>query len=183
MMTSQRLFLAGFLLTVASLSHAQGYIGANYLHISSEFEGAPGVRSFDIDVSAAYLRGGFQINEWFGVEARYGSGLSSEEVTVETTFQDVQAELDVKSFYGGYLTASLPTGSAFIPYAIIGYSKGEGDISIGSFEVSESGSGAEYGVGLNYRLRETFDLNLEALFASEDDADSQHLAIGFRVNF
>src|SRR5699024_8312343 len=96
---------------VAAGAFAAGpYLGANYSQIQYEND------EYDSDtlkLDTAVIRAGFEFNEYLGLEARGGVGVSDDSRGI--------LDFDLDHMYGGYLKLSAPLAEAVRPYIIGGY--------------------------------------------------------------
>src|SRR5690606_29827087 len=148
---------------------AAPYMGLNYTH----------TRTDDIvgkmDFNALALKGGYQIIDWFAVEARYGSGRSTQTergiyiaehgIDIEETYN-----IKMKDYYGAYAIFSLPNATMFKPYLVAGYTEANFKLKTTgsipgyypiSFTESDKVDSPSYGLGLNINFSEHLTANLE----------------------
>ncbi len=104
---------------------------------------------------------GYDFNQYFGVEARFGTGLNNEDITSTTgTF-----EAELKETYGLYLKPQLPLNRYLNLFALIGYAQSKVDIT--NTGTNASGSADEgsvsYGLGLGYHINNRLDVVFDAV--------------------
>jgi outer membrane immunogenic protein len=159
----KKAILAVLVLTLGVLLMPKGASANAYGGVTLGTLDADIVRFSTLNVTA-----GLQPNEYFGVEARYGTGLGTDE------YFDVDISLD--SFYGGFATLSLPFDEV-TTYIVVG--KTWFDISAKEYG-SAKDSDSSMGLGVKFDLREAFSLKGEYMQYA-DDVDS--LSVTLQANF
>ncbi len=187
------------------------------------------VGNFEADVNAAILRFGYQFHPNFSVEGRYGIGLGDDKgtasvsiadgATVEVTGGEVtaggadaaitnissqlEADTELDSLYGVFLRAGI-SASSFYPYAIIGYTEGEGETTNARFTASgdvagvtdrqtlvveyesedETESDFSYGIGADFHFGNNLAANAEWMsYLDKDGAKIGGFQIGLVYSF
>lgn len=130
------------------------------------------------------LRLGIEPTRVFGLEARGGIGLQSD----EREFNGGSLEFELDELYGGYAKLGIPLGDAVTPYAIGGYTRVEGSASATVLGVTASGSETwedeSWGGGLDVNLSESLALNLEYMrYLDKEDQELSAVSVGFRSAF
>lgn len=146
------------------------YVGANIIRVTDKGDEAPGIHPI-----AAGVKAGVTINKYFAAEARYASGVRSDNVN----FNGLPIELEVDQLYGAYVKGMLPLGHV-TPYVMVGYTHGKETFRVKSFNLSASASESEpsFGIGMDVPLNEKFSLNIEwaRLLQGKDDA-----GVGYKI--
>lgn len=163
-------------------SHAEGlYFGGNY----SAFQFTDdNIDDEIIKPDGVVLRLGIEPTRVFGLEARGGIGLQSD----ERDFNGGSLEFELDELYGGYAKLGLPLGDAVTPYAIGGYTRVKGSVKATALGVSASGSETwedeSYGAGLDVNLSDSLALNVEYMrYLEKDDQELSAVSVGFRSAF
>jgi len=133
------------LLTTTAALLTAGAASAQSTEINPEVYGSVGYTYADFDdagFDVATLRGGVDLNDYFGVEAEAGFGLSAEDIS------GVAVELD--TLWGTYAKAQYPLTEQFDAFARIGYVDAEVEGSLAGTTVSVGDDGVGYGVGGQY---------------------------------
>ena len=176
--------LAGLCLPALASANDYTYLGLNYLKTSYDEKG------FDTSEPSAWsLRLGTAINENFAIEARLGTGASSDTLRVDPT---MEVEMDIKQLFGVYARAIVPLGERFSVYGIGGITRAKLEATgslVGvpgsSARVSESETDLSLGLGADLMLSPNAFVNLEyILLQSDEDAyDLDALSLGLGVRF
>lgn len=174
--------LASFSLLVVQGAYAAGpYIGGNYTQIQYEND------EYDSDtlkIDSATLSAGFEITDFLALEARAGTGFSSDSKGI--------AEFDMDHLYGGYAKLGVPVGESLRPYVIGGYTKVKGKVkadgTVGgvSYSVSdtETYEDKSLGAGLDVAITDTVAANLEYMrYVDKDQEDISGISVGLRSAF
>lgn len=171
---AKTLLTALALSAVIPMTQADIYLGGNYLYVDYS-EG-----DIDVDLGALYLRGGYQFNEWAAVEVRAGTGISDDSVN----YYGWKFDVELKEMYGAYFVAGIPNGSMFYPYAVVGYTRAEMDVSAYGFSESASESDFSYGIGTDIRFTENFAANLEFVrYMDKGGVEVDGLSAGIKYTF
>lgn len=173
--------LASLCLPVAA--NADSYIGLNYLEARYD------ERGFDTSKPTAWsLRFGSELSENIAIEARIGSGISSDKVDGDPT---IAIDLDLKQIFGVYGRLMAPLGERVTVYGLAGITRVKLEASAplqgtpGRVKVSGSETDLSIGVGVDFKLSPSAFVNLEyALLQSDEDAyDLDALSIGVGLRF
>lgn len=170
-----RILAAIALFTLGTAQANEGlYIGVNYASVDYEETGFP-----TVSPTAIAFRIGNELNKNVAVEARLGTGLSDDTVTVS----GVGIAVEVDNFFGAYVRGILPLGR-ISPYGLIGYTKGEVTARVGNISVSDDDSDFSYGLGADFNLNKTSAINVEwAKLFSGADFDVYALSVGYKYSF
>lgn len=151
------------------------YGGVQYAMVTYDEEG------FDeVEPTALVGRFGRFFNKNVALEGRFGIGLDGDEIDLAIPgFAPFEAEVEVEMLYGAYIVAhSDPTQNVNF-YGVIGYSRGELEVSIGDFSQDGDESGLSYGAGINIGR-----LNIEYMsYLDEDEFDATAISIGYISSF
>lgn len=168
--------------TLTPVAHAEGlYFGGNY----SAFQFTDdSVDDEIIKPDGVVLRLGIEASRVFGMEARGGIGLQSD----ERNFSGGSLEFDLDELYGAYAKIGLPLGDAVTPYAIGGYTHVKGSATATVLGVSSGGSETwedeSYGAGLDVNLSDSLALNVEYMrYLEKDDQELSAVSVGLRSAF
>jgi len=155
------LLAASLFASASSMAFADLYSGVDYAFIDAG----------DIDLGAVALKGGYQINEWAAVEARVGFGVDDDKIG--------GAKAELNHFYGAYVVAGLPNSSIVLPYAIVGYTKGEVEARFAGVKIKSDGDDWSYGVGARVGMSDRLSANFEFIrYADKNDAELDAVNIG-----
>lgn len=167
---------SAFTIAATSASAEGAYVGVQYgmTTLDASASGA----SVDWKPSNLVLLGGFDLNDNFAIEGRYGLSLSDD------TNSGVSAEVDMT---GVYVKASVSSGM-LSPYAMLGYANTEVEVSFDELSGSDSETDFSYGLGLDIVLSEKIDLNLEYMSYYSDkidgvDFDITTIGLGAKFKF
>ena len=128
---------------LATAKEPQGYFGMGYGHTEYEEAGIADT----VNPGVTFIKIGGNTNDYFGVELRMGLGVKDDTLTV----QGLSVVTEFNYYYGLYLKAGAPIGSLY-PYALVGYSKGELEVSAGGFSIEASDSDTSFGLGMSINL-------------------------------
>ncbi|HVL00158.1 MAG TPA: outer membrane beta-barrel protein, partial [Dongiaceae bacterium] len=102
---------SGLLLATPSSFADTGYIGIDYQLFTTVVE-----QEDDLQPEAVALRLGGNLNDYFQVEGRIGSGTKGDD--------NSQGEsLQVDNIFGFYLKGGVDIANLFFPYMLVGYTK------------------------------------------------------------
>lgn len=179
------ILLSFALMAFASTSNAQeettsGYVGANHAFLTYEEDG------FDpeFDLGAIVGKAGAKFNPYLAAELRLGVGISSDSVTTNGVF----VEVDLDNFVGGYALVGIPNESPIYPYVAVGFT--QGNVSYfangpgGTFKESESESDNSFGFGADLELNESAYLNAEYMnYFDKDGVQISGFSFGAKLMF
>ncbi|WBQ13899.1 porin family protein [Hyphomonadaceae bacterium BL14] len=109
-----------------------------------------GVAHFDADganFNAIYVRGGFDLTAFFGVEAEGQIGIQDDEVAIGG---GLTADVGLNYGLAGFAKAQYPVSEQFSVFARAGYAWGEFDASASGLTIQEDNDGPAYGVGAEW---------------------------------
>lgn len=155
----------------SGIAHAEGlYTGADLQLQQQELKGFGHSETGKVGAINAKL--GYEINEYFALEARAGTGLK------DGDFFGTNYKL--KNSIGTYAIASYPLTDDFSVYGLAGYTKSK--YSLGNID------GFSYGVGAKYKLSPVIALTSELGHYGQDkedglELDNNALSFGFQYKF
>ncbi|MBZ2190498.1 porin family protein [Alcanivorax sp. JB21] len=177
-----KLLVAAVALGGSSVALAAGpYIGANYTQFQFEGEDTDN----KLKPEGVTIRGGFEFNDFVGLEARGAMGVRSDERS--NALGSVKYDLD--HLYGGYLKLSAPVGEHVRPYVVGGYTEARGKVTVSSgvgsaSRESDTVSDESYGAGVDLKLSDAVALNVEYMrYLDKSDYDLNGISVGFRSAF
>ncbi len=167
--------LAAALPLAASAAPEPGaYLGLNYMYLDAD----------DVNLDAAFARGGLQLNEWVAIEGRLGTGITDDSFGPSIA----RTKVELEHFYGGYVVAGIPNQSIVYPYAVAGYTwgkmKGTLQTPVGSTSSSESESDFSYGIGADIRFTDALMGNVEVMrYMDKNDVEFDGFSVGVKMAF
>lgn len=148
------------------------YAGANYTFLNVD-----GANGSDADVGAIVARVGGKVTPFFGLEARGGFGVTDDRIAPGT-------DLDLNSLFGGYATLNLDNESPATPYAILGFSRYEFEVSNSLGTAKDDDSDFSYGIGVDLDVTQELSANLEYMrYGDQDDVTLDGIAAGLTFRF
>lgn len=143
-----------FGISTFAAAHAQQglYVGVNLGQAEYDEDGFPSA-----EPTAISFKVGNQFNKNFAVEARLGTGLSDDDVSISGQRFDVE----VDNFYGVYAKGIVPLSGVFSLYGLVGYTHGEITGSGRGISASSSDSDFSYGIGADFAVSKTLSVNFE----------------------
>lgn len=152
---------------------------------------------FDADDTGFRVFGGWQMNEFFGLEAGYEDGGTASETIGDLATIGIEAEVDIDvSGFDILLTGTIPFSDMFYGYAKAGMLFWDGDVAstlredngaggviVTQDSASESGEDLAYGAGLGFDFSENFGVRLEYMFYDISDADADFLSASVLMRF
>lgn len=121
----------------------------------------------------AYLRAGWQFNDYMSLEARAGAGLGGDKID--------GYDIKLEHFFGAYARAGLWVNDAFYPYLIGGYTRSEIKIET---EAAASDSDLSWGLGVDIATSEQWRINLEYMrYYDKDRTRLNAFALGLVRTF
>ncbi|MFT3906111.1 MAG: porin family protein [Steroidobacteraceae bacterium] len=127
---------------------------------------------------------GYDFNPNLALEARVGSGLSSDGVPSGDGVNDVTFKL--KSYSTLALKGTLPISDIFGVYGLLGVSNARVQATYLGAEARSADSGASYGFGVEFTLGPARNLGLSAEWTrilSTSDYSLDQLSVGLRLRF
>jgi hypothetical protein len=146
--------LLGVLAALAGApAHAAGtYFGVTAGELRFQHEGASTAETAAIEVKL-----GRRFSENLGVELRYGTTTSDDEVR----FGGTPVRIDVERYYGVYGLALYPLSYEFAFYGLAGVTRGEIGATPGGFVPATSDVEASYGLGMEMQVGTASAFTLE----------------------
>ena len=143
---------------IAEKALAEGYAGVMGSYIDSKETNHAGV----------FLVGGFQFNEFIGIEGRAIVNASEEGHRGNS--------VSIDSMWGGYITGTVPVTDSLSGYVIYGHTESK----VGGGEYSHSGNSTSMLFGAKYSLLEAWGIRFESgkLFN-----DVRVTSLGVNLNF
>jgi Outer membrane protein beta-barrel domain len=150
-----------------------GYFGGMLSRISVDDTGGASPHP-----TAGALQLGYDLGPHLALEARLGTGLSSDSVSVE----GIDVDFKIKSFVGGYLRGTLPLSDSFGVYGLLGYASGKAEASAMGVVASDSEDGVSYFVGAEFNFGADREHGL-ALEWGQVVEDAKALSLAYRYRF
>jgi outer membrane immunogenic protein len=154
---------------MADEGKAGGYVGAGYTRVDGD----------GTDLNAATLRGGYRINDNFGVEGEYVLGLGDKSETV----LGVNVKTELGSTYGVYGVGFLPLNDKFDLFARLGYGNFEAEASAGAIKATGGGGGVSGGVGGQFWVSNNFAIRGEYTRYETDDGSADTFGVSGVIKF
>ena len=152
---------AAALLSAPAMAHAADVYGSIGIGI---------VDSSPVKLGTVQIRGGLQLTPMIGVEAEAAKGISGDKI-LGTNF-------DLTNEYGAFLTARWNFSDKGALIGRVGYASAEFEASAGPISVSDTQSGAAYGVGLEGHVSPATSIRLDwTRYSFDQDADSYAVAL------
>lgn len=165
------LSLAVAALTCGGQAVAAHYVGGNLGAVQASFDNVG-----DADLVTAYGRLGTEFSENFSGEVRLGTGIDDD------TLKGVKVELE--HFYGAYVRGGIPVGDIFFPYAVVGLTRAELQLSNRFASTTESGTDVSFGIGTDIHLNANTNINLEYMnYYDKNDVSVDGFAVGVTYRF
>jgi opacity protein-like surface antigen len=157
-----------------TIQETEKYVGGSLNFVSYEDP------TNEADLIVGIGRFGAFLNKYLAGELRVGFGLAGDDAEIFGTTID----LDLNYIYGAYLRAGFPVHEKVFPYALLGYSRGEVEASVGGISNKEAGSDTSFGFGVDIKINNPLTLNLEyANLLDIDGVEVSGFSIGAVVNF
>lgn len=176
------LILAIFLLPLSqqSLADSSWYVGGSLgkTYVDENIDGI----QFTADGTSFRLSGGYEFNDYFGVEASY-LDLGTLKDTVDVGGQMIPVAATAQG-YSLAATGRLPMGQRFAVKGRIGYYFSDGQTTIaGITEDDPSEKNPFVGVGLAFSPVETLRLSLDVDYIDGDEIQPLVATVGFSFHF
>jgi len=176
---SSQVFAESSQVTTEEGSSTQSYAG---ISIGSLKLKEDGFELLEPKFPTLMLRTGAKFNQYASGEVRFGLGISTD----DTTIDGIRFESELDYVMGAYL--KLGAGEQFHPYALVGYNKAEvtikGVAGGNSASISDTESDIAFGLGLDVKLNERFQLNAECVnFYDENDVSLSGCLAGVTTFF
>ena len=131
------------------------YVGANYATV--KYEVSDWGFLVDFDMTALVVNAGLNLNDYFAIEGRIGTGLKGE------SWPGLGPEIDM--LYGVYARGEYPMQN-FKPYLVLGHSWLEVDYDA---ILTDDSDNISYGIGADFKFADKYSINLEYLYLLEMD--------------
>ncbi len=169
--------------TLASISNTAlseitnpNYVGANAY--ASSFTSEEVHRTATL--FAVYARLGHQFHDNISAEMRVGTGLGYDTVSIYGT----NVNVSLSRFFGGYVRGSIPIGEYASPYLVIGYTRGQVDVTSSRFAYGGCKSDMSYGIGADIAFSRNWGANIEYMnYLDKDGVDISGYAVGIYAKF
>ena len=156
------LFVAAFA-AYSSLANAGAYVGAGASVINYDVSGVD-----DTNVGVVNVVLGSNITENVAVELRAGN-----------TF-----DVGIDKYLGVYTKLGAQLNNGFYPYAIIGYTRAEVEISFGGYDFSDSDGDLSYGLGMRIGAAADTNFSIEYIrYFEKGDGELSGLALSITTPF
>ena len=165
---------AGAALSLQALADPKpgAYVGGGLTETSIDIDGVSG----EANPTAVFARVGYQINEFFAVEGRLGTGLDSDKLH--------GVKVDIENVYGAYLKAGIPTAVGLYPYAVLGATHGELKASARGYSDTGDDDDISYGVGVDYWVVPNVSVGLEYMkYLDMDNYEVSGISLGANYRF
>ncbi|MFQ3787531.1 porin family protein [Halomonas sp. A29] len=164
---------------LADVKAGSTYAGGQFSWLNYDESGI----STDLEPTAAIGRFGHFIVDHFAIEARAGTGISDDTITIAGI--DIEGELD--HMFGVYGVGYLPLGASPVSlYGLVGFTRAKATLSAPAFGISESDSdsGFSYGVGIQGHFTPHLSVNLEyTSYLDKSDYELTSLGLGLNYHF
>lgn len=130
-----------------------GYVGGGLALVDYSEVGV----SDEASLTAIFGRLGTNFNENFSGEIRVGFGLGNDTVSLGSL--DVDVELN--NLFGVYVKGGVPISDALFPYVILGYTRGEMEVSALGGSLSSSESDVSFGIGADFAVSDSVTASVE----------------------
>jgi len=174
--------LAGFMVSALAATTAWSqvqdtglYFGVDVMEVEFESTGFSNAKPIAVGLST-----GYRLNEYLAVEARAGTGLSSDDARAGATPVDIE----VDSFYGFHARGILPVSDILELYGSLGYTYADMKVRFPAGSLTGSDNGLSYGVGAALKISYSASVNLEwARMLDGDGFNLDALSLGVRFSF
>lgn len=134
-----------------------------------------GISTIDVDKSSSFKKAdfemaevvaGYKYNAWLGAEIRYGTGLNSATLDLQSQWGDILGDLedelrmDIEHYRAVYYRPEAVNETGRF-YALLGYADIDYSVSYSGYESDASESGLSWGLGLGFIITPRFNLNFE----------------------
>ena len=146
------------------------HLGAGYTYL--DFDG--------VDFDMLNLRGGYDFNEYIGVEGEALIGLGDEEITAGGITGDVSMDY----ILGAYAKAQYPVAEGFKIFGRAGYAYAEAEASAAGLTLADSTDGFAYGAGAEWAFNGPNAVRVEyTRYEFEDDAEADAFGASYVRRF
>lgn len=163
----------------AQAEDAGWYLGASIgrSSVDEDLDGA----TLDDDATAFRLYGGFDFNEYFGVEAQYiDFGTIEESASIGALTVNVDADANGFGLAG---VGRLPLSEKFSLSGKLGFHAWDVDLTTNGIDDSDSDQDLYLGAGAEFRFADTWRVVGEVERYTLDDVDVLVFSLGARVRF
>ena len=137
----------------------------------------------EVEFNAVTVRGGYDFNEFFGVEGELSTGLGDESVTIEGV--EIDTSLDLA--FGLYAKAQYPLTEQFSVFGRLGYVYAELEAEAegvgGAVSAEGDDNGVGFGAGAEYRFNGANAFRFEYTRYEFDDADADGFTLSYVRRF
>lgn len=134
-----------------------------------------GISTIDVDKSSSFKKAdiemaevvaGYKYNSWLGAEVRYGTGLNSATLDLQSQWGDIIGELadelrmDLDHYRGVYYRPEAVNETGRF-YALLGYAEIDYSVRYEGYEATASEDGLSWGLGLGFIITPRLNLNFE----------------------
>lgn len=171
--------LVAMLVLLSMPSYSEGVYGGAMMQLTT-FENDLADK---VNLGTALAKVGYQIDDNFAVEGRLGTGLGTDNVD-DCTFTCEERGYQLNAI-GGVYASWMPSIEADIkPYVALGVTsvklEGKGDAA----DIDIKATDLSYGVGLKFNLDEQFDVSVEYMsYTDEDAAEVDGFSVGLTAKF
>lgn len=152
----------------------ESYVGGQFSRITYEESDVD-----ELHPTALIGRIGHFATDYIAFEARLGTGLSDDDITVS----GIKATLEVDSLVGLYALAHLPLGERASVYALGGFTRADGTFSAQGVSVSEEETGVSYGVGFQAKATDSLAGNVEYVSYLDKSYSVSAISVGLNYHF
>ena len=177
------LFKVLSVLTIAvSATAAQAQLYGEIAYVPLTFTSTFGANKVEASPSAFGLTVGYDLHPYFSVEAMAAFGASDDQAEVNGTA--VAADLKVDNSYGVFVKPKYMLNDKFEVFGRVGYLKTKYTASGSALSISESKSGAAYGVGANYYFNPKTYASVSYMnFYDKDNTTVEGVTLGIGMKF
>lgn len=140
--------LALALIAASPFTVASPYIGGGY----SQLYVSTGDLNDGINMGTLHISGGYQLNDFFALEARVGTGVGDA--------NHLGTDHQIDTYYAGFAKIGAPLDD-FYPYLLLGYSRGTIETEKNGSKGDWTESDMAYGLGIHYKVSSHFSLQGE----------------------
>ena len=133
----------------------------------------------DVTLGSIVGRVGFDLSDYFGLEAEASFGVVDDEVTIGATDIDVSADFG----FGGFLVGRLPLDNGSSLFARVGYASVTIEGEAGGITASEDLDGFAYGIGGNFIFDGANGVRLDYTRLDGDGGDGDAYSIAYVRRF
>ena len=168
------------LLSAAALSLTAGAASAQ----DSKWNLGAGYTYFDvenIELDALNIHGGYDFNDYLGVEGELLVGLQDEDISLGALSGDVSLDYGV----GAFVKARYPLiEDRLTVFGRVGYVVHEFDASLAGYELNDSNDGIGFGAGAEFTIRGPHALRAEfTRYDYDGGVDADAWSIGYAYRF